>query len=172
GGGAEGAEAGGGGAFARCETWVSTWRPTRASSDPPHPNPLPGGKRERSGLVAWPQAEQMTHRVNQVGAVHGVEVEIGDAAIDEIEHLLGSDRGGDELARGGILVEALEPLGQPVGHRRAAARGERLGLFEVLYRQDAGHDRHIDAACAHAVEVSEVKVVLEEELGDRPRGAG
>src|SRR5262249_11982303 len=161
----------GGGAFARCETWASTW-PPRASSDPPHPSPLPDGKRERRGLVAWPQAEQVTHRVDQVGAVHGVEVKVGDAAIDEIEHLFGGDRGGDELARGGILVEALEPLGEPVGHRRAAARGKRLGLLEVLHRQDAGHDRHVDAACAHAIEVAEVEVVLEEELGDRACGAG
>src|SRR5262249_35956490 len=107
----------GGGAFARCETWVSTWQPTPASSDPPHPSPLPDGKRERRGPGAWPQAEQVTHRVDQVGAVHGVEVEVGDAAIDEIEHLLGGDRGGDELAGGGILVEALEPLREPVGHR-------------------------------------------------------
>ena len=119
-----------------------------------------------------PQAEQMADRVDQVGAVHGVEVEVGDAAIDEIEHLLGGDRGGDELAGGGVVVEAVEALGQPVRHRRAAARGEILGLLEVLHRQDAGHDRHVDAARAHAVEIAEVEVVLEEELGDRAGGAG
>src|SRR5262249_41192114 len=151
-------------AFARWGTWVSKSRPPRSSSDPPHPSPLPDGKRKRSGLVAWPQAEQVTHRVDQVGAVHGVEVEIGDAAVDEIEHLLGSDRGGDELAGGGILVEAFETLGQPVRHRGAAARGERLGLLEVLHRQDARHDRNVNATCAHAIEVADVEVVLEEEL--------
>src|SRR5262249_4007468 len=125
----------GGGASPRCATWVSTWQQARASSDPPHPNPLPCGERERTvlaaRLVAWTQAEQMTHGVDQVGAVHGVEVEIGDAAIDEIEHLLGGDRGGDELAGGGVLLETLEPMGQPVRHRGAAARGERLGLLEI-----------------------------------------
>ena len=41
------------------------------------------------GGVARPQPEQMADGVNQIGAVHGVEVEIGDAAVDEIEHLLG-----------------------------------------------------------------------------------
>ena len=35
----------------------------------------------------------MTHRVDQIGAVHGVEMEVGDAALNQIEHLLGSDRG-------------------------------------------------------------------------------
>src|SRR5262249_24394864 len=78
---------------------------------PPSPSPLPCGEREWTVLaarfVAWPQAEQMTHRVNQVGAVHGVEVKIGDAAIDEIRHLLRGERGGDYLAGGGALPEAL-----------------------------------------------------------------
>src|ERR1700747_2676910 len=73
------------------------------------PSPPPWGEAARPGpaarFVAWPQAEQMTHRVDQVGAVHGVEVEVGDAAIDEIEHLLGGDSGGDELAGGGVVLE-------------------------------------------------------------------
>ena len=91
--------------------------------------------------VLGPQPEQMAHGVDQVGAVHGVEVEIGDAAVDQIEHLLGGDRGGDQLAGGGIVVETVEALGQPIRHRGAAARGEDSGLLEVLHRQDAGHDR-------------------------------
>src|SRR5262249_793394 len=158
----------GGGAFARCETWASTW-PPRASSDPPHPSPLPDGKRERRGLVAWPQAAQVTHRGDQVAAVHGVGAEIGNARSGGTRHWAG---GGGGRGGGGILGGALEPLREPVGHGGAAARGKRLGLLEVLHRQDAGHDRHVDAACAHAVEVAEVEVVLEEELGDRARGAG
>src|SRR5215470_19395846 len=44
------------------------------------------------------QAQQMADRVDQVGTVHGVEVKIGHAAIDEVEHLLGGDRGGYQLA--------------------------------------------------------------------------
>ena len=35
----------------------------------------------------------MADRVDEIGAVHGVEMEIADAAVDQIEHLLGSDRG-------------------------------------------------------------------------------
>ena len=114
----------------------------------------------------------MADGVDQIGAVHGVEVEIGDATIDEIEHLLGGDRGGNELAGGRVIVQAVETLGQPVRHRGAAARRERLGLLEILHRQDAGHDGHVDAAGAHPVEIAEVFVILEEELGDRTRRAG
>src|SRR3954447_25989028 len=35
-----------------------------------------------------PQAEEVADGVDQVGAVHGVEVELGHAAVDEVEHLL------------------------------------------------------------------------------------
>src|SRR5580700_10398130 len=48
-----------------------------------------------TGRGARPQAEQMADRVDEVGAVHGVEVKISDAVIDQIEHLLGGDGGGD-----------------------------------------------------------------------------
>src|SRR5205823_13755543 len=64
-----------------------------------------------------PQSQQMADRVDEVGAVHGVKVEIGDAAIDEIEHLLGGDCRGDELAGRGVLVEAVPALRQPIRHR-------------------------------------------------------
>src|SRR5215470_6608382 len=75
-------------------------------SDPPHPTPLPCGEREQAVLVALfvlnllrrPEPQQVTHRIDQVGAVHGVEMEIRDAAVDEIEHLLGGDRGRAQLA--------------------------------------------------------------------------
>src|SRR5580692_3125066 len=46
---------------------------------------------------ARPQPEQMADCVDEIGAVHGVEVKVGDAMIDQIEHLLGGYRGGDQL---------------------------------------------------------------------------
>ena len=46
------------------------------------------------------------------------------------------------------------------------------GLLEILHRHDAGHDRNVDAARAHAIEVAEVEIVIEEELGDGARRAG
>ena len=70
----------------------------------------------------------MADRVDEVGAVHGVEMKVGDAVIDQIEHLLGGDGGGDQLAGGGIVVEAVEAVGEPGRHRGAAARGEILRL--------------------------------------------
>ena len=114
----------------------------------------------------------MAHRVNQVGAVHGVEVEIGHAAINQIDHLLGGNGGGDQLAGGGIVLEPFEPLGQPSRYRSAGAFGKAPGLLEILHRQDARHDRHIDAVRAHAVEIAEVKIVIEEKLRDGAGGAG
>src|SRR5262245_16904330 len=40
---------------------------------------------------AGAQAEQVADGVDQVGAVHGVEMKVGDAAVDQVEHLLGCD---------------------------------------------------------------------------------
>src|SRR5271165_2938495 len=91
---------------------------------------LTKGRRKRSLPLARPQAQQMTHRVDEIGAVHGVEVKVGDAAIDEIEHLLGGNRGRDQLARRYIFVQAVETSCQPVRNRGAAARGEASGLLE------------------------------------------
>ena len=138
-----------------------------------------GGRRQRRTRIhgravpcsiasAPPQAAEprMADRVDQVGAVHGVEVELGDAAVDQVDHLLGGDRGGDQLARGRIVIEPVEALGEPGRHRGAGARGEIGRRLEILHRQDARHDRDIDAARAHAVEIAEVEIVLEEELRD------
>src|ERR1700733_1509903 len=121
---------------------------------------------------ARPQTEQVADRVDEIGAVHGVEVKVGDAVIDQIEHLLGCDRGGDQLAGRGIVVEAIEAVGEPGRYRGAATRGESFCGLEILHRQDSRHDGDVDAGGAHAVEIAEVKVVLEEELGDGACRAG
>src|SRR3954447_16821752 len=76
--------------------------------------PLPFGERELTEHAARlcihfrAQPEQVAHGVDQVGTVHGVEVEIGDALVDEVEYLFGGDGGGDQLAGGGVIVEAVE----------------------------------------------------------------
>src|SRR5579864_3934238 len=75
---------------------------------------------------ARPQPEQVADRVNEVGAVHGVEVKVGDAMIDQVEHLLGGNRGGDQLAGCGIVIETVEAVGEPGRHRGAAADGKSL----------------------------------------------
>src|SRR6202020_3339826 len=108
----------------------------------------------------------MADRVDQLGAVHGVKMEIGHALVNEVEHLLGGDRGGDQLARRRIVVEPGEAMRQPVGYRGAGAGGEVSRLIEVLHWQNAGHDRDADSAFANLLEITEIEIVLEEELGD------
>ena len=79
---------------------------------------------KRRLFIAGRKAEQMADRVDEIGAVHGVEVEVADAAVDEIEHLLGGNGGCDQLAGRRVIVEAVEALGEPGRYGGAAARGE------------------------------------------------
>jgi hypothetical protein len=65
-----------------------------------------------------------------------------------------ADGCGDQLARRGIVLKALEALSQPRGTLAPVAGGEVLRLLEVLHREDAGHDRDIDAVRAHAIDDS------------------
>src|SRR5580700_5488200 len=39
-----------------------------------------------AGRVARPEPEEVADRVNKIGAIHGVEVKVGDAVIDQVEH--------------------------------------------------------------------------------------
>src|SRR6185436_4977303 len=101
--------------------------------------------------------QQMADREHEVRAVHGVEVKGVDAVLGELLHLAGRNRSGDQLARLGVVVEAFELVGQPGRHRRACTGDEVPRLFEIMHRHDAGDDRYIDAAGAHAIEVAEVE---------------
>src|ERR1700680_2788354 len=109
-----------------------------------------------TGRAARPQPEQVADGVDEIGAVHGVEMKVGDAVIHQVEHLFGGDGGGEQLAGCGIVVEAVEAVGKPGRHRGAAARGKSLRGLEILHRQNPGHDWNIDACRAHPVEVAEV----------------
>ena len=55
----------------------------------------------------------MADRVNQIGPVQRVEVKGLHPLVHEIDHLLGGDRGGHEMARRRIIVEALESAREP-----------------------------------------------------------
>src|SRR6185312_17362616 len=107
-------------------------------------------------------AQQMADREHEVRAVHGVEVKGIDAVLGELVHLACGHCCGDELARVGVVVEAFELVRQPGRHRRARPGHEVPRLLEIVHRHDAWHDRNIDAAGAHAIEIAEVKVVIEE----------
>src|SRR5260370_14012148 len=70
------------------------------------------------------QPDQMADRIDEIGAVHGVEVNMGHALVDQVDDLLGADGGGDEAARGHVVLEAGEALGEPAGDARALALGK------------------------------------------------
>src|SRR3954462_7702928 len=69
-------------------------------------------------------AEQVADGEHEIGAVHGVEVKGVDAVLGELLHLAGGDGGGYQLPRFGVVVEALELVGEPVRHRGAGAGDE------------------------------------------------
>src|SRR5579871_4859157 len=117
-------------------------------------------------------AKQMADREHEIGAVHGVEMKGVDAVLVELLHLPRGNRRGDELAGLGVVVEAVKFFGEPVRHRGAGAGNKIPRLLEIVHRHDARHDRNIDAAGANAVEIAEVEIVIEEDLGNGARGAG
>src|SRR5712675_2118507 len=117
-------------------------------------------------------AEQVADGEHEVGAVHGVEVEGVDAVLGEFLHLARGDGGGHQLPRFGVVVEALELVGEPVRHGCAGAGDEIAGLLEIVHRHDARHDRNRDAAGADSIEIAQVEVVIEEHLRNRARGTG
>jgi len=55
-----------------------------------------------------PQPEQVADRVDEIGPVHRVEVELVHTAIEQVHHLLGGDRCRDQAARRWIVVEPVE----------------------------------------------------------------
>src|SRR5215208_7575411 len=58
-------------------------RAQRKRRNPLTPTLSPLGKGSALCLLRSSQTQQMAHRIDQVGAVHRVEMEIGDAAIDQ-----------------------------------------------------------------------------------------
>ncbi len=118
-----------------------------------------------------PQPQQVADGVDEIGAVQRVEVELADALIDQVHHLLGCHGGGDEMGRLRIVVEAVEAPRQPGRHGRPAPPRKARHLLEIVDRHDAGHDRRPDAARARRLQEAQVVRVVEEELRDDARGA-
>ena len=87
-------------------------------------------------------------------------------------HLLGGDRGGNQMRRRRIVLEAFEAARQPCRHAGAGTDGKARDLLEVVDRHDARRDRHPDAGRARALEKAQVVRVVEAELGDDAIGAG
>ena len=68
--------------------------------------------------------EQVADGVDEVGAVQRVEVELADALIEQVHHLLGRHDGRHEVRGLRIVVEAVEAARHPGRHGRAAAPGK------------------------------------------------
>jgi hypothetical protein len=128
--------------------------------------------RRRHDLRLRPNPDQVADREYEVGAVHGVEVQVLDAVVDQVEHLLGADGGGHQTAGRRVVLEALEPVAEPLRHARARAPGEVRGLLEVLHREDSGRDRNRDPRRGGDVAEAEEGGVVEKEVRDRARRAG
>ena len=70
----------------------------------------------------------MANCIDEIGAVHGVEMEIGDAAFDQVHDLLGGHGGSYEMGGLRVVVEPVEAARHPRRHGgAAAARRERAG---------------------------------------------
>src|SRR3954452_10794750 len=125
-----------------------------------------------TGFLLRAKAEQMADGVSQLGAVQRVEMELADAAGIELAAQFGGDGGGDQLARGGEVVEPLEQPVHPRRDRGAAARRELAGLGDVGDGEDAGDELGVDARSGGLVAEAEEAIGREEELGDGAVGAG
>src|SRR5437762_4749369 len=123
-------------------------------------------------MRSWfgPNAEQVTDRVAQLRAIERVEVEVADAAGIELPAQLGSHRGGDQLARGGKVVEPFEEIVEPLRDRCATALRKPARRRDVGDREDAGDELGFDARRGRFVAEAKEALGREEELGDSPVG--
>ena len=101
----------------------------------------------------------------RVGAVQGVEVEVGYAFGGEDPALLSGHHRRHELARLRVVLQRLEQAGQPGGHARAAHPREAGDLAVVGHRQDSRDQGSFDPGPARPVAEAEKQLRVEEELG-------
>ena len=73
-------------------------------------------------------------------------MEVADAAGIELAAQLGGDGGGDQLARGGQIVEPFEQVDRAMRESpRRTVSAKRRVVRDVRDRQDARHDLDVDA---------------------------
>src|SRR5215212_353133 len=85
--------------FGAVESWMPGPNPGVAAA-PLRSRPLGPGLRT--------QPQEVADRVDEIRAIHRVEVEFVYAGVDEVDDLLGRDRGSDEPSRVDVLVEPVE----------------------------------------------------------------
>ena len=71
----------------------------------------------------------MADGVRELGTVQGIEVKLVHAVFLQRMHLFDGHRGGNQLARLGVVFQPVEAVFQPVGNRSAAALGEARDLL-------------------------------------------
>lgn len=111
----------------------------------------------------------MADRINEISLVHGVEMQIPDAAINQADDLLGADCCGHETARFNIIFQAIKPAAQFGGDGCAGLGGEICGLFKILNRNDARHNGDRNSSIVGLIDKPQIQVIVEKELCD---GAG
>src|SRR5690606_31797768 len=95
--------------------------------------------------------EGTAHVDGELRTVQRVEMKLRDAVPAQGLHLIDRDPGAEPALRLRVVVETLEALMDPCGHLRPAPRGEVQHLPEAVDRQDARHDRRLDAGSPAAV---------------------
>ena len=95
-----------------------------------------------------------------------------DAGRLQSSALLGRHRGGGELSRLRIVVQALEKFPHPGRYGCAAFGAEPSDAGEIGDRQNAGNDGHGDARRPGPVAEPEKDIDIEKELGDGLGRAG
>src|SRR4029079_2884231 len=104
----------------------------------------------------------MADGINEVCTVQRVEVELGDALIDQAKNLLRGHSGSAQMAWLLIFVETFEAAPTPVRDTVSRFGAEPGYLLHRMDWNESGQDRHGDAARLHPVEKAEIDFVVEE----------
>src|SRR3982750_2879661 len=93
-------------------------------------------------MVSWfrPHAEEVTDRVRQLRPIERVEMEMPDAAGVKLPGELGGNRSGDQLARGGQVIQPFEQSVEPLRDRRSTGFREPPSGRDIRHRQDSRND--------------------------------
>uniref|UniRef100_A0A0N4ZXP4 EF-hand domain-containing protein n=1 Tax=Parastrongyloides trichosuri TaxID=131310 RepID=A0A0N4ZXP4_PARTI len=130
------------------------------------------GRSHLRNSLGFTHAQHPTDRIDQLGPVQGVEVEVRKALFLQAGAGLGGDGGGQQLARLRVVVQPVEVASQPVGQGRAARRRHPLQARKVGHRHDAGDQGNGHPRRPHPVAETQEGLDVEEELGHGARGAG
>ena len=96
-------------------------------------------------------------------------MELIDAVRTQHPALFSGDTGGNEFARFGFVIKAIKQISQPFRHACAGHSTKLFHRIEVCHRQNARHDRHVNAPGTGLVLKPQENIDVEKVLRD---GAG